>query len=201
MRQIQINLYRFDELSESAQRRAWEKHSQPWDYFDDREYRETLKAFECAFDVDVYRWCVDADGFNFAFAHDQLAPEGEWLRFARWVSNRYGDYTTHPRYYSKVILKEGEYPRYISRYSRATRVKGADFTGFYADEVITDPVWNCIHYTDAFFNYDQLLESCLTAFFECWRDDMEYHASLEHFAEMAEANDWEFTKYGEMWEG
>ena len=202
MREINIKLYTFDELSSSAKSRAWEEWASTTEEFTDNdEYRATLEAFEKLFDVKVYRWCVDENHYNYRFSHIREAPEGDWLRFAKWVWNNYGEAIQQGKYYGKLVYREGMHPRHVKRYSKATVEYTCNLTGFVADMDITDPVWKCIHYKEKYTTYDELIEACLESFFEAWRNAMEYETSIYYFEELCELNEWEFTEYGEMWRG
>lgn len=194
MRQIIVNLYSFDELSEEAQRRAWMNYAENISDFGwSEDYRATLEAFENAFDVTVSNWHVDENGFGFKFYHHRENETFEWIRFAAWVWNNYGDKILTGKYYGKI--SNG---RHIKRYSRATVEHTCSLTGFCADLDIMAPMIRCIHYKEAFFTYDQLIGACLESFFEAWRADMEYQTSLEAFEERCTANEWEFYESGEM---
>lgn len=165
----------------------------------DSEFRATLEAFEKTFDCKVFRWYVDENSYNYRFSHSREGSFKCWLRFARWVWNNYGEAIQRGKYYGKMVYRDGERPRHVARHSNATVEYTCNLTGFFADLDITAPIWDCIHYKEAFFDYDQLIDSCLDKFFSTWRDQMEYETSIEYFEELAEANDWEFTEYGEMW--
>lgn len=200
MRQISINLYTIDELSESARSCAWLEWTETVGHFSmDLEYRETLAQFEELFDVDVYRWHVDENHYDFNFA---VAREGSffgWLRFTRWLWNNYAQAIQRPKYYGKLIYRDGERPRHIKRYSKATITYDCPLTGFCADYDIIDPVWKCLHYKARYSSYGQLIHDCLDSFFESWRGQMEYETSMEAFEEACACNAYEFTEYGEMW--
>lgn len=200
MREITIKLYSFDELSESAKSRAWMDYTADLGEFPmNSDFRATLEAFEKAFDCEVYRWSVDENSFGYRFAHSRKGSFDCWLRFAKWVWNNYGGAIQRGKYYGTMKYKKGERPRHVFRHSNATVEYTCNLTGFFADLDITTPIWNCIHYKEAFFNYDQLIEACLDSFFESWRAQMEYETSMECFEEVCEANDYEFTEYGEIW--
>jgi hypothetical protein len=197
MREIITKLYTFDELSESAQRRAWMDHTENLGEFGwNSEYRATLSAFCKAFDVLQVEYDVNENAFNFEFA---LSFEPVWymepLRFARFVWNQYAHQIQRGRYYGK-ITGDG---RHVFRHSNATMEYSCPFTGFVADMAIAGPVWDCIHYKKEYTCYDQLIEDCLTAFFEEWRNDMEYETSIECFEEYCTVNELEFTEDGEIW--
>ena len=194
MREITVKLYEFSELSEEARRRAWMDHVDNLHEFGwDSEYRATLDAFCKAFDVLTVEYDVNENAFDFEFS---LAYEPiyymEPLRFARFIWNQYAHQIQRGKYYGK-IARDG---RHVFRHSKTTVEYSCPFTGFMADMAITGPVWDCIHYKKEYTCYDQLIEDCLTAFFEEWRDGMEYETSMECFEEYCDANELEFYETG-----
>jgi hypothetical protein len=194
MRQITVTLYRFDELSEEAQRRAWMNHAENLGEFGwNSEYLATLEAFEKAFDIEV-KYSIDENAYYYEFVQNVEPPEMDWLRFARYIWNQYAHQIQRGKYYGK-ISKDG---RHVFRHSKATVEYSCPFTGFMADMAITGPVWDCIHYKRQYNNYEDLMHDCLIEFFEEWRNDMEYDASFEAFEDLCSANEWEFYESGEM---
>ena len=202
MRTETIKIYKFSELSDAAQRRAWETGP---DFSGDcsDEFRATLEAFEKIFDIGVYRWNVDDYSHDFAYVTAggaTEAPEGDPLRLARYIWNNYADYISRGRYYSTPgRWIDGKY-HYKFRHSNATfEIDNCPLTGVCYDMDILQPVLDCLHYKRFFESYNDLMDECLSAFFGAWSADIEYHASLEYFAEMCEINGYEFTEMGEMW--
>lgn len=202
MRHETITIYKFSELSEKAQHRAWENGP---DFSGDcsGDFRATLAAFEKIFDISVYRWNVNDYNYNFAYVTAGAAtgaPENNPLRLARYIWNNYAEYITKGKYYStRGRWINGKY-HYKYRYSKATfDMDNCPLTGFCYDLDILQPVLDCLHYKRFFDSYDELIDACLNGFFQAWQADIEYHASPEYFAEMCEINDYEFTETGEMW--
>ena len=200
MREITVKIYRFDELSERAQRRAWENGPDlSGDYSD--EYRETLERFENIFDIKVYRWGVNDYTYDYAYVtagRATEAPEGDALRLARYVWNNYAEYITRGKYYGKLIYRENQPPRHVKRYSKSTfEMDNCPLTGCGTDCSILDPVLDCLHYKVFFNSYDELIDACLDSFFSAWRNEIEYCSSLEYFADYCENNDLEFYETGE----
>ena len=202
MRMETIKIYKFSELSDAAQRRAWETGP---DFSGDHsdELRETLEAFEKIFDISVYRWNVNDYSHDFAYVtvgRATEAPEGDPLRLTRYIWNNYADYISRGRYYSTPgRWINGKY-HYKFRHSNATfEMDNCPLTGVCYDMDILQPVLDCLHYKRFFESYNELMEECLSAFFRVWSAEIEYHASLEYFAEMCEINGYEFTETGEMW--
>lgn len=203
MREITLKLYQFHELSEKAQRRAWETGPDfSGDYSD--EYRATLEKFENIFDIKVYRWSVDDCQYDFAYVtagRATEAPEGDALRLARYMWNNYAEYITQGKYYSTgVRVVDGKYT-YKSRRSRATfEIGNCPLTGCGTDNYILDPVIACLRYKTRFNSYNKLIDACLDSFFRGWRNEIDYCSSQEHFAEMCELNEYEFYETGELYQ-
>lgn len=197
MRTIEINLYTFDELSADAQRRAWMDHAGNLGEFAlNQEYRATLDAFCKAFDIVCIDYEVDENAFSFDYSLGFEPGEMAQLRFARFIWNQYAHQIQRGKYYGK-ISRDG---RHVFRHSKATVEYSCPFTGFIADMAITGPVWDCIHYKKNYTWYPDLIDDCLTAFFEEWRNDIEYETSMEYFEEYCAANELEFYETGERFE-
>lgn len=203
MRQETINIYRFSELSEKAQRRAWENGPDfSGDYDDD--FINTLDAFERIFDIDVWDYrvgdCIYSPHYKYTKAGAACdCPDGDPIRVAKYMWNNYAEYITKGKYYSRGRWIDGQY-QHKSRNSKATfELDNCPLTGCCYDMDILGPVLDCLHYKRFFNSIDDLFQECLTHFFRVWDAEKEYYGSIEHFAEMADCNDFEFLETGDMW--
>lgn len=203
MRTETIKIYRFNELSEKAQRYAWENAT---DYGDDYclDFQHILGKFEDAFGIKVYRYSVgDIYKPTFAFTMDSLAteaPKGDPLRLARYIWNNYADLIMRgKRYSSRMKIVNGDF-HYVSRKSQA--IKSLDdcaLTGICWDADLLQPIIDCLHYKRFFNDIDELFTASLTAFFDAWQADIEYCRSFEYYGEKAEFNDFEYMEDGSRW--
>ena len=207
MKTITTNLYTFNELSENAQRKAWEKSS--FDFSDDhgQEFRETLSAFERIFDIKVYHYEIGSflykPTFEFTTAGPGAdAPTGDPIRLARYIWNNYADYILRGKFYStRGEYINGKYT-YKARYSNVLKsLHNCPLSGVCYDYDILQPVIDCLHYKRFFDTYDELMHACLSAFFSVWDAEIEYSNSFEYFSEVAEINEWYFTENGEFYKG
>lgn len=201
MREITVKIYKFSELSEKAQQRAWESGPDFSDSYSS-EYRATLAAFEKIFDISVYRWNVDDTSYRFDYVTAGTAggaPEGDALRLARFIWNNYAEYILKGRYYSTPgRYIDGKY-QYKYRHSNVTKsMDVCPLTGVCMDMDILQPVIDCLHYKRFFSSWDDLMDACLDNFFRGWRNEIEYCNSFEYFAEMCEINELEFYETGEI---
>lgn len=204
MRQQTINIYKFNELSEKAQRHAWENGPDFSDHHSD-EYRETLAAFEKVFDIKVYDYCVGdwSHGTYFRYVKAGAAteaPENRPIRLATYIWNNYADQIKKGRYYSTPgRYVDGKYT-YKYRHSNVTfEMDNCPLTGVCMDCDILAPILDCLRYKRFYNSIDDLYDDCLTAFFQAWEAEIEYCQSFEYFAEMCEINDYEFLETGEMY--
>lgn len=202
MKQYTTTVYSFAELTEAAQRRAWENNNFSLAEDHNGELRATLAAFENIFDIKVYRWSVDDWNYSFDFVTAGRAtecPEGDALRVARYIWNNYAGEISKGKYYGKLIWSGNEC-RHIKRYSRATfEMDNCPLTGVCYDYNILEPVLDCLHYKRFFDTFDDLITDCLDNFFRTWRNEIDYCNSFEYFAEIATINEWEFTENGDFW--
>lgn len=194
--------YTFDELSEAAQHRAWEREYCNYSEDYSSEYRETLEAFEYLFDIKVYNWSVDEWNYTYDFRMTEQAeacPDGNPLRVARYIWNNYADSITRGKYYSIGHYINGKYT-YKSRHSKILlEMDNCPLTGTYTDTDILQPVIDCLHYKQSFDNYEDLITTCLDNFFCSWKKAIEYTNSFEYFEELASINEWQFLEDGTLW--
>ena len=204
MKIIQVKLYRFDELSPEAQRRAFSA----WDSsltLESRssDYRATLKAFEDIFDIKVYRYNVNDWSYDYGYVttgRAMEAPEGDGFRFARYIWNNYYSAVAKGKYYSTGGRYEGGHYTYKFRRSKIQmRLDNCPLTGFFADQDILSPVIDCLQYKRFFADFRELIDACLAAFFQTWRTDIEATTTPEYFADEAEANEMYFLESGDIY--
>lgn len=204
MRQETITIYKFNELSEKAQRYAWE-HGPDFSDSHDNEYRATLDAFEKVFDIKVYfdnvGNCIYNPSFHYVKAGAAAeAPENRPIRLATYIWNNYAAAIQKGKYYStRGRYVDGKYT-YKYRYSNITfEMDNCPLTGVCMDYDILQPVIDCLHYKRFYNSINDLFNDCLGAFFRAWGAEIEYCQSFEYFTEMCDANDYEFLETGEMY--
>lgn len=203
MRTETSNIYRFWELSEAAQRRAWE-NGPDFSDIDDDERRATLAVFEQTFDIKVYHWEVGAyraPNWRFVSAGRATeAPAGDWLRLAKYLWNNYAAEIETGRYYSaRGRMENGEYKCKSRRSKIMIEMDNCPLTGCVTDCDILRPILDCLKYKNKYDSFDDLIDDCLHSFFNAWDADIEYFRSFEYFAEAMEIYDYEFTETGDIY--
>lgn len=197
MRTIERKIFRYDELSEQAQKVATEfmrdEISNVRIESDSYEYQNTLDKIEQIFGVKVYDWNVD--GYNFYFRFDFTNIDEETEREPRLLL-RYLNTNVLPcidnkkRYYAKTAG--------VSRKSRILYNNSYEYclTGCWCDSAIDNALNNIKQSIKNKFNARDFVESILEGFFKQWQNDCEYSTSDECIAEEIEANDYEFYENG-----
>ena len=197
MRTIERKIYRYDELSDQAQKVAIESMkgeiSSVRTESDSYEYRHTLEMIEQIFRVHIYDWRVDEYNsyFRFDFVGIDEDIENEPRLLLRYLNNN-------------VLPCIDNRKRYYARGCRASRRSKIMFeneyvyciTGTWTDSAIDDALNNIKRSLKKHLNAREFVENLLEGFFGQWRNDYEYDRSDEFIAEEIEANDYEFFEDG-----
>lgn len=193
-------IFKIDELSETAQQKAWEKSLQHFDMPWADENRQSLEAFCKEFPVKAKDWCygdrADIVPVMEFSQYDDAVWELTGLRLRTWLLNNFD----HVLYAGKYISKTySTLPyRYRFRHSKAIIEESCcPFTGYCMDETLLDPIRKFIKTPDN-RTLEDLLGECLWSWVYACQEDYEYQSSFECFIEDARANEWEFNESGEM---
>lgn len=183
MKTVQINVYKFDELSESAQRKALDNFEPFIDYIWE-EAIESIKSFVDLFDVKLGREYTD-----FRTSHiddDILNLSGARLMAYLW--NNYGADLYKPKYLKHVKGK--------ARYSRVQVACDCPLTGVCYDMDLLEPIIEAMHKPSK-YTFEQILGFCADNIQRSIEGEIEYRHSDEAKTEDIEANEYEFTEDGE----
>ena len=197
MRTIEQHIFRYDELSEQAQKVAIESMRKEISNVriesDSYEYQNTLDKIEHLFGVKIYDWNVNEYNpyFRFEFTNIEEDTENEPRLLLRYLNTNVLPYIDNKkRYYSKTAG--------VSRKSRILCKNSYDYclTGCWCDDAIDNALNNINQSVKKHLNAREFVESILEGFFEQWRNDYEYAISDECIAEDIEVNDYEFYENG-----
>ena len=197
MRTIEHQIYRYNELSEQAQKVAIEfmkdEISNVRIESESYEYRNTLDKIEHLFGVKVYDWNVNEYNsyFRFEFTNIEEDTENEPRLLLRYLNtNILPCIDNKKRYYSKTAR--------ASRKSRILCNNGYEYclTGCWCDDAVDNALNNINQSVKNRLNAREFVENLLEGFFEQWRNDYEYACSDECIAEEIETNDYEFYNNG-----
>lgn len=197
MKTIEYQIYRYDELSEQAQKVAIEfmkdEISSVRIESDSYEYRNTLDKIEHIFGVKVYDWNVNEYNpyFRFEFTNIEEDTENEPRLLLRYLNtNVLPCIDNKKRYYSKTAK--------ASRKSRILCDNDYNYclTGCWCDDAVDNALNNIKQSVKNKLNAREFVENLLKGFFEQWQNDYEYAYSDEYIAEEIETNDYEFYENG-----
>ena len=197
MRIIERKIYRYDELSEQAQKVAIESMRDEISNVriesDSYEYRNTLDKIENIFRVHIYDWSVDEYNsyFRFNFVGIDEDMENEPRLLLRYLNtNVLPCIDNQKRYYSKTAR--------VSRKSRILCYKYYDccLTGCWTDSAVDDALDNINESVKKQLSAREFVEGILEGFFKQWQNDYEYSYSDECITEEIEANNYEFYEDG-----
>ena len=197
MRTIERQIFRYDELSEQAQKVAIEsireEISSARMESDSVDYYNTLNEIEQIFGVKIYDWNVNEYNsyFRFEFTHIDEETENEPRLLLRYLNtNVLPCIDNKKRYYSKTAK--------ASRKSRILCNNSYDYclTGCWCDNAIDNALNNIKQSVKNKFNAREFVNSILEGFFEQWQNDYEFALSDEYISEEIDANDYEFYENG-----
>ena len=204
MRTITMNVYKFDELSETAKRYARNTYREnACEDYDD--YVLSIKAIGQVLGMRP-DWEISLCSHSYVEFKRNLDEEIEELtgvRALKWVWNNWIEKTLRGKVIGKLFPCEEskEHPAgldYKRYHSKATLVYDCPFTGFYMDMAL----WGA--YRKMQKNVKSGKENTVGDFLEeleyrlCkdWLSEIEYRDSDEYIDEVMEANDYEFYENG-----
>ena len=230
METVKVHIYRFDELSGTAQQHALDKWNEGADYNWIGEARDTVKAFEEEFHVELRSWGFNRWDYRYDLRtgkidDDVLALKGNRAR--AWFWKKCGHLLLTPRK-TYFTHHQGKLIKAISTDSRVYKSKvffdrcydgTCPWTGVFCDNVMLDPIayfcfgvrWDenlkkrvpirMSKREDDSNTVESILNECCDSFLKTLMEDYRDQGKIEHFAETCEANNFRFTEDGEMWSG
>jgi len=219
MKQVNVKLYRFSELSEEAQQKVIDRERQ---YVGDfltsfyaKEREETLEKFCDIFGiVKVKKWEVregwhrynlEFTSWPFTTYHNVgIDPDevcGKYLM--RYMRDLMKDFYEWKFFSTHFHTDENGKLTYKKRHSKITLVEDCCLTGVCYDCDILSPIWDWYRKPDYKISLYDLVDSCLYSFFRAWEQDIEYSYSDEGVREDLLANecDEEYCEDGSVFRG
>lgn len=190
MRTIQLKLYRIDELTEDARKRALQYLRNDLEYPWIWDNRRTLEEFSKIFPVRVVGWSYGngPEYIHWKFIDIDTIANLNGIRLYKYLWNTY----RHEIYKGRWYYKDGKV-----RYSKVFLDNSCVLTGYWLDNVILEPIYNFLKKpTDATFYY--LLDECLTAWVRACAEDVELFDSDASLIDAALANNYEFLEDGTL---
>jgi len=188
MRTYEIEVYTFPELSDRAKERAmsdYGSHEPAWV----EENNNSLEEFyELFYDLirQEGRYLTDHSFRAGGYVEEVLSLSG--FRLMKYLWNNYRRSLYKGKWYGKGKAQ---------RRSNVQLDNSGILTGYWADDAVLSPIYEFMSKPDG-RTFEDLLTECV----ESWRiaveREYEWQQSEEYFNDIAEANRWEFTEYGQM---
>jgi len=191
MREVEQTIYRYSELSEKAQEKAYNDFLCDGDYPFGAENRETLKEFETTFPIKVKDWEY---GYNFYatvdFIGDVDIAKLSGIRLLKYLVNNYWDVLYRPKYYYIPANSK-------CRHSKCQYETGYSLTGFWTDNIILKPISDFMENPNE-TTFEELLIDCVNMWLKACSEDYIDYFSMEHFEEICAYEEWEFYEDGSL---
>jgi hypothetical protein len=200
-----INVYSFDELSNSAKSKAidnWRNNNYESGSFWASENRQSMEKFAELFPIKIIDWSYGGrgEGVYFRFTDDYNLGEMSGLRLAKFIWNNYKSDIYTYKYYS--ICNGRKNCVGIGSKSRHSKIQleefGCPFTGFYMDNEILAPLFDFMRKPSKNTTFKDLLDECFEAWIKACNDDTESQNSDESITETIQANEYEFDESGNL---
>lgn len=191
MKTIEINLYKFDELSDEAKQKAYAKWLDSEREFNwGEDYLESLKHGLKHFGFELRKW--DIDYYNATHAY---------IDFVYTESNGYCDEEDTLRGVRLWKFLNRRHMGYWCKYQNMKRglLDGnCPFTGVCFDESFLDPVREFMEIPED-ISFKELMKECVYKLLKDLKLDYEYQQSYGFFCEEMAANDIDFTEDGNIY--
>ena len=213
MKQFKINLYSFDELTESAKRVVIDKERNSQYNFaylsmesDADERIHTLNKFCDVFDL---HFKIDYDhqhrfiDWYFDYDSDEELADRDGKMIFRYLNKYYFAIRSPKTYFKNRYDENGKFD-YKIRHSRIIWIEGnCPFTGVCYDEDILQPIFDWYRNPNLKLSIRELLQDCFDNFMRCWENEDDYRMSDEHLSDMISINwgDKLFYANGEEFDG
>lgn len=219
MKTIEIQLYKFSELSEEAKQTAIKNYRNKNDeYFWADENRATMEAFAEIFPIKVTNWSYGGrgEGVSFHFTADDTIENLSGVRLSTYLWNNYKTELFKGKYYHSQAFgltdkklkhkrvksieitnncpNKGKFSN--SYYSAIQLDNSCVLTGYCMDDDILKPIYDFMNKPTA-QNFNELLEDCFNAWVKSCNDDADYQNSDEFISDEIENRDADFNEDGE----
>lgn len=191
MRTVRTKVFKFDELTPEAQKKAIDylrlDHN-PWQHENFRALEEFCKIFPARIDRRgdlIYTGDVELKGY----------------RLATYIRNNYGRYIFKPKQY---WICDGR-PNTVGANSKHRDSKifvtedGCPLTGFWMDNEILKPIFDFLRNPSVQTDFEDLIIECSRAYDRASEKDFEFQTSDEQTIETIKENEYEFLKDGSIY--
>lgn len=201
MRTETKNIYKFDELSEDAQKKAIEKYSSQtiehgFNWTD--EYIQTVKEGLKAFNADLVNYSIDCLSVNQSSwkikVDSDINEEMNGIRLRTYILNNFSHVLYERKPYGKYEIRAGKwgYPYYSKCQKRNTE---CPLTGCSMDYDFLENIYKFIEKPDS-STFAELLEDATQNTFKALKNDCEHQLTDEYIKDAITSNEYEFYEDG-----
>lgn len=199
---IEITLYKFNELSDTAKQFAIDRWRDTMDFsFSLDEIFQSLTEFASEFNVNIRNYELGYNSnIDARLSHiDDGILEVKGARLLAYLHNNYSDILFERKGYGEYEKKQnGNYD-----YKRRSRINIVEttcpLTGVCFDEDILQPIRDFIRKPNKHTTLETLLKDCISSCEESADSAYEYENSDANITETILSNDYDFTVNGEMY--
>ena len=208
MKTIEINIYKFSELSEEAKEYAINKwredqyNYQPWFI---EEANKTLEKFMDLFCISNYQIDYEEpyrNDYSIKLEDDILQLSSQ--RLATYIWNNYKGELYKGKYFSLWSKKDVSYKYYKDGYpvlkqkhSKIQMDNCCTLTGMCYDDDVLKPICDFLS-NPSDINFETLLNDCIYSLCHSVSSEIEHQNTDESIIENIEANEYDFLESGEM---
>ena len=186
-----LNVFTFNELSETAKQNAVESYRayRGGDDFYFSEYKASLAAFADDIGININNWSygLDCCTVDFDFGELEMLDTITGARAYAWIVNNVKGLRPGPRVYavSREVNRHGftRNERIVKRVSRVYRADDyCNYTGVCCDEYLLQPFREFLLKPDS-RSVEDLIKEAIDSYCCALHDDLEYHESDEYLTE------------------
>jgi hypothetical protein len=217
MKTISINLYSFNELSEEAKQKAVKNAPVFTDFIYDEAYETVKKACKLfGISEGLNSWLdFSSNGI------DENILNLRGLRLRKWILNNFWDTLYKRKFYDSIgdnkIIKHPCIKVYKFDINKGARVSSSNFyysriqktndsvlTGVSYDNDFLNPIYEFIEWKlrpdyNTYQDWESLLNDCFESLRLSIENEVQYRNSFEAIAEDLQANEYQFTEEGEIY--
>lgn len=219
MKTIEVNLYKFSELSEEAQQTAIEQYrDKQRGYICEDEYKDTLNAFSEKFPVDTGKWEVGVYSRSYCDLISTAREEVEQLtgvRLYKYLVNNFGGILFKRKYLGSLKQQDQPHARhqmvknreiksgpnkgkfYASVFSNCQTERDYNLTGVYSDYDILKPIYEFLEKPCKHTNFLNLINECGESWAKGFENNIEHENSEEFIIESLLCRDQDYTEDGQ----
>ena len=203
MKTIEVKIYSFDELTETAQQNAINHFRQIQDF--SFEFEEIISSVKKLIEVLNLKGGDTYANLKYWHIEDEIL-QLSGVRLYKYILNNYGYALFKPKYlkridkavnYKQFICKQHKDHKgniYTQLYSKYKITDSGVLTGFCYDDDILKPVYEFLKNPCKYTTFEHLIQDIENAISKTFQDAEEWLNSDEYIINMIQANGYEFTE-------